>query len=228
MQVSVSRSADRSAQNNALKSFASADGRRIGFLYAMPCLAVGSFGVSVSHSVPELLFWRAVQAAGSSAGMSTGMAMIGDIYKLEERGTAMGITFSVRFPRSFHAARAVGNGALPVGSSDRTSGCPVSRRDRHRVRFRDRQIHMMIWRLLTERSFIRYASWRLMQTGVGVAALLTYLLMRIGLPETSHPGTRGIDKEFGGKFRWVWLNPFKCLWYMRSPNLFALVSQFCK
>ena len=70
----------------------------------------------------------------------------------------------------------------------------------------------------------RYGSWRLMQAGVGVAAVLTYLLMYVGMPDTSHPGTRGIDKEFGGKFKWVWLNPFKCLWYLRSPNLLALVS----
>ena len=65
-----------------------------------------------------------------------------------------------------------------------------------------------------------------MQAGVGIAALLTYFLMYIGMPDTSHPGTRGVDREFGGKFKWVWLNPFKCLWFMRSPNLFALVSQF--
>jgi hypothetical protein len=52
--------------------------------------------------------------------------------------------------------------------------------------------------------------------------------MHFGLPDTSHPGTRGIDKAFGGKFKWVWLNPFKCLWYMRSPNLLALVSRFRK
>ena len=130
MQASVSHSTDRSAQNNASKSFPSTDGRKIGFLYSMPCLALGSFGVSVSHSVPELLFWRSVQAAGSSAGMSTGMATIGDIYKLEERGTAMGITIGVRCSRSFHAARVV-NGTSSVGPSDRTSGCPVSRRDRH-------------------------------------------------------------------------------------------------
>ena len=64
-----------------------------------------------------------------------------------------------------------------------------------------------------------------MQVGVGFAALLTHLLMYFGMPETSHPGTRGIDKMFGGKSKWVWLNPFKCLWFMRSPNLFALVSQ---
>jgi MFS family permease len=62
----------------------------------MPCLALGSFGVSFSHSIPELLFWRIFQAPGSSAGVSTGIAMIGDIYKLEERGTAMGIAFGVR------------------------------------------------------------------------------------------------------------------------------------
>ena len=74
-----------------------ADGRRVVYLYAMPCLAFGSFGVSISHSVPELLFWRSVQAIGSSAGISTGMAIIGDIYKLEERGTAVGITFGVGF-----------------------------------------------------------------------------------------------------------------------------------
>ena len=64
-----------------------------------------------------------------------------------------------------------------------------------------------------------------MQTGVGFAAFLTYVLMYVGMPDTSHPGTRGIDKRFDGKFKWVWLNPFKCLWYMRSPNLLALVSQ---
>jgi MFS family permease len=62
----------------------------------MPCLALGSFAISTSRSIYELLFWRAVQAAGSSAGLSTGMAIIGDIYKLEERGTAMGIAFGVR------------------------------------------------------------------------------------------------------------------------------------
>jgi len=70
----------------------------------------------------------------------------------------------------------------------------------------------------------RYGSWRLMQAGVGCAAFLTYFLMYIGMPDTSHPGTRGVDKKFGGEFQWVWLNPFKCLRYMRSPNLLAVVS----
>lgn len=66
-----------------------------------------------------------------------------------------------------------------------------------------------------------------MQAGIEFAALLTYLLVYIGMPDTSHPGTRGVDKQFGGEFKWVWLNPFRCLRYMRSPNLLALVSQLC-
>jgi hypothetical protein len=74
-------------------------------------------------------------------------------------------------------------------------------------------------------SICRYVSWRVMQAGVGFVAFLTYLLLYVGLPETSHPGTRGVDKEFGGKFKWVWLNPFKSLWFLRSPNLLALVRQ---
>jgi len=100
MRLFVSHSFTRQTTLSGL--FASADGRRVVYLYSVPCLALGSFGVAVSHSVPELLFWRGVQAAGSSAGLSTGMAIIGDIYKLEERGTAVGITFGVRF-RSSHA-----------------------------------------------------------------------------------------------------------------------------
>jgi len=85
--------------NDSTRMLVSTDGRRVVFLCATPCLALASFGVSTSRSVPELLFWRALQAAGSSGGMSTGMAIIGDIYKLEERGTAVGITLGVRFRR---------------------------------------------------------------------------------------------------------------------------------
>lgn len=94
MPLSVSRSSISQTTNYI---FGVLDGRRVVYLYSMPCLALGSFGVSICNSTSELLFWRAVQAVGSSAGLSTGMAIIGDIYKLEERGTAMGITLGVRF-----------------------------------------------------------------------------------------------------------------------------------
>jgi len=41
------------------------------------------------------MIWRLVQAFGASPGLSVGSGVIGDIYKLEERGTAMGIFFAV-------------------------------------------------------------------------------------------------------------------------------------
>jgi hypothetical protein len=48
------------------------------------------------------------------------------------------------------------------------------------------------------------------------------------LPETSHPGSRGVDKLELGARKWVVLNPLKSLGLLRSPNLFAvtLVASF--
>ena len=56
---------------------------------------MGSIGVANSHSVPTLMFWRVVQAFGASSGMSIGAGVIGDIYRLEERGYAMGVFVGV-------------------------------------------------------------------------------------------------------------------------------------
>ena len=72
------------------------DGRRSVYLCSLPCLCIGSIGVAMSRSVPTLMFWRVVQAFGASSGLSVGAGAIGDMYKLEERGTAMGIFFGVR------------------------------------------------------------------------------------------------------------------------------------
>jgi hypothetical protein len=49
------------------------------------------------------------------------------------------------------------------------------------------------------------------------------------LSETSHPGSRGVDKlELGTARKWVILNPFRSLGLLRSPNLLAvtLVASF--
>ncbi|KZV75775.1 MFS general substrate transporter [Peniophora sp. CONT] len=66
-------------------------GRRPVYLAAFPILILGSLGVARSRSVTELYAWRVVQAFGSGVGFSVGAGVIGDIYKLEERGKAMGI-----------------------------------------------------------------------------------------------------------------------------------------
>jgi len=54
------------------------------------------------------------------------------------------------------------------------------------------------------------------------------LLLFFFLPETAHPGTRGIDKIEGQKKAFVWINPFRCLAFLRSPNVFvvALANSF--
>ncbi|GJE88175.1 MFS general substrate transporter [Phanerochaete sordida] len=69
-------------------------GRKPIYLTSIAFEAVGSFGVAISRSVPQLLVCRVVQAFGASSGLSVGVGVIGDIYKLEERGGASGIFFS--------------------------------------------------------------------------------------------------------------------------------------
>lgn len=56
------------------------------YIVGMPFLCLGSLGVAQSTTVLELMVWRIVQAMGAAGGGSIGPAVIGDIYKLEERG----------------------------------------------------------------------------------------------------------------------------------------------
>ena len=75
--------------------FRGVDGRRPVYLYFLPVFVIGSAGVAAAQSIPSLLFWRFVQSMGASIGPVIGAAVIGDIYKLEERGSAMGLFFAV-------------------------------------------------------------------------------------------------------------------------------------
>ncbi|KAJ7076880.1 MFS general substrate transporter [Mycena belliarum] len=163
-------------------------GRRPMYLYGLPLLCIGSIGVAFAKTVSELMVFRFIQAFGTSGGLAVGGGVIGDIYKLTERGTAMGI---------FFAASLLGNAISPIVGA------------------------------------ARYSSWRNVQLGLFFAGLFVYLGMLALLPETSHPGTMGADKidaeraldgerQPKRKFNWVWLNPFSCLWLLRSPNLFLV------
>ena len=71
------------------------DGRRPVYLIAIPLLFLGSLGVASSQTILQLLSWRFVQAIGASPGLAVGAGVIGDIYKLQERGQALGIFFAV-------------------------------------------------------------------------------------------------------------------------------------
>ncbi|KAK7437130.1 hypothetical protein VKT23_018753 [Stygiomarasmius scandens] len=69
-------------------------GRKPVYLCSLPLLIVGSIGVALSPSISSLMIWRFFQTMGGAPGLSVGAGVIGDIYRLEERGTAMGVFFS--------------------------------------------------------------------------------------------------------------------------------------
>ncbi|KAG5735451.1 hypothetical protein E4T56_gene12846 [Termitomyces sp. T112] len=154
-------------------------GRRIVYLVMLPLFCIGSFGVARSASVPELLTWRFVQAFGTSPGLSLGAGVIGDIFQLEERGTAMGVFFS---------ASLLGPAlAPPVGGF-----------------------------------FTQYSTWRVLQLVLGITGCGIFALISMFFPETSHPGSRGIDKIPDGQSKIVFVNPMRPIALFRSPNLFLV------
>lgn len=67
-----------------------------------------------------------------------------------------------------------------------------------------------------------YLSWRATQYGLCIAGAVSLALTYLFQPETSQPGTRGVEKL--ARARWVWLNPFENLALLRSPNVFCIVS----
>ena len=78
------------------------------------------------------MFWRIVQAFGASSGMSVGAGVIGDIYRLEERGAAMGVFFGVGVLSLFSITDTLT--FYNAGFSVRTSDCSVVRWHRYSLR----------------------------------------------------------------------------------------------
>ncbi|KAG1884726.1 major facilitator superfamily domain-containing protein [Suillus subluteus] len=162
-------------------AYSSFYGRRSMYLWGMPFLCIGSCGVALSSSLQSLLFWRLVQTFGCAGGMTLGHGVIGDIYKLGERGTVIGVFFGVTL---------LGYAVGPFLGGAAT----------------------------------QYWSWRNLHYSIGAWGLLELLLIYLSFPETSHPGTLGIDKVT--RRRWIhitWVNPLSSLWLLRSPNLFAVM-----
>lgn len=68
-----------------------------------------------------------------------------------------------------------------------------------------------------------------MQASFGVSGFMIFMSILLFFPETSHPGARGIDKlrltPTGAAPRIVvFINPFKSLLLLRSPNFMAVVG----
>jgi MFS family permease len=71
------------------------DGRRPIYLWSFLVMVIGSFGVASAQTVSQLMIWRVIQAMGAGPALSVGAGVIGDVYKLEERGAALGKYFGV-------------------------------------------------------------------------------------------------------------------------------------
>ncbi|KAF8061834.1 major facilitator superfamily domain-containing protein [Lyophyllum atratum] len=72
-------------------------GRRPVYFFGLPLCCIGTFGVALSKTVPQLMVWRFLQVFGASPALTVGAGTIGDLYALEERGQAMGIYFAACF-----------------------------------------------------------------------------------------------------------------------------------
>lgn len=94
-------------------------------MVGIPVLFIACLGVATAQSMPQLLVWRFMQAIGSSPGLTIGTAVIGDIYELEERGTALGIFFAVS---NWHLFKIVSPHDLLLGYLHRTYNRARSRR----------------------------------------------------------------------------------------------------
>jgi len=166
----------------------------------MPILCVGSFGVATSTSLRSLFLWRLVQAFGCAGGVSVGAAVIGDIYRVEQRGTAMGIFFGVTHPHMITLRRLITSCVkatlLGVALAPITGG-----------------------------SAAHYWTWRGMHSLLGVWGFIEMALFYLFFPETSHPHPGGTH-QLTTPFKFVWINPFSGLWLLRSPNIMAVVRLY--
>ncbi|KAG1800504.1 major facilitator superfamily domain-containing protein [Suillus variegatus] len=162
-------------------AYSSFYGCRAVYLWGMPFLCVGSCGVALSASLQSLLFWRFVQMFGCAGALSLGFGVIGHIYELEERGTAIGTFFSITL---------IGDSVAPFLGGAAT----------------------------------QYWSWRNLHYSIAAWGSLEMLFIYLSFPETSHPGTLGIDKlSSRGSTHIAWINPLSSLRLLRSPNVSAVM-----
>jgi len=91
-----------------------ADGRRPVYLTVLPIFVLGSLGVSFAQSARQLMLFRVVQAFGGGGGMSVGAGVISDIYRLEERGAAMGLFWPFALPNFWRPRCTLCNLACPA------------------------------------------------------------------------------------------------------------------
>ncbi|GJJ15222.1 hypothetical protein Clacol_009498 [Clathrus columnatus] len=81
------------SQKNVYDRFTASQKRLILIMAVSSGIIGRSIGVYFSKTVSLLFVSRALQALGASSLLSLGAAMLSDVYRVEERGTAIGIYF---------------------------------------------------------------------------------------------------------------------------------------
>ncbi|GJJ05920.1 hypothetical protein Clacol_000107 [Clathrus columnatus] len=173
------------------------DGRRFVFLLSLPLVCAGCLIAALSVSAGQLAFARILQAIGVSSTYSTGIAVISDIYRRENRGTAIGFL------------NGVSEKAL-----------------KHVVSFVYLRNSLIKNPILVVAPFLSgivtsYFPWRAMHIVLVFMSFLSVILVVLYLPETSHPGTIGVCKDpiLRRKGGLRLLNPFKSLKLLKIPGI---------
>ncbi|RCH93736.1 hypothetical protein CU098_008459 [Rhizopus stolonifer] len=68
-------------------------GRKPMYIYSLVIGIVASILCAISHNIPTLLVFRAIQACGSSSGQTLGAGVIADTFDVSERGKAYSIFY---------------------------------------------------------------------------------------------------------------------------------------
>ena len=207
------------------------DGRRPTYLYLSLVFVIGPAGLAAAQSIPSLLFWRFIQAMGGSLGPSIAAAVIGDIYKLEERGGALGICFA--------ASKLLFHGSWDVSiwfSSDLDWPVWINPHA-----FPCRYLFFFAYNVRSTKTslygcpgWITHSySWRVVHVVLGLLGLIVLITIYFFFPETIHPGTTGIDKmkaangiDSSTSFIFKFINPLDSLWLLRTPSLLLTVRLY--
>ena len=160
---------------------------------------------------------------GGSLGPVLGAAVIGDIFKVEERGGAMGaccaasnVLFTIIGYLDLISIDQIGLfGSIltpyPAGTFffTVTLGAPTSNKN-----------GCPGW-------ITHSYSWRAVHVILGLLGLIVFTTIFIFFPETSQPGATGIDKMKTGhgndSSTPIFINPFKSFWLLRSPSMLLTV-----
>ena len=219
--------------HNQVTFYLTADGRRPAYLCALPILVIGSAGVASAQSIPSLLFWRFFQAMGASPGPALGAGVIGDIFKLEERGRAMGVFFSVSllFLSMTLTSLTLFQFIRPACLEQLSLLLLEVHSYFFYFCFRNGWVHQTYINNGCSGWVTHYCSWRAMHGILGFLGLVAFTTIYFLFPETSQPGARGIDKmkaEHGthSSRSFVFINPLQSLLLLRSPTMLLIVRSY--